>query len=136
MKSFVGTFLLFLVLPVAAQIPVGRVIPPNPTTNDSIAVRIPVPCWEAYQPTVARSGNTITITMVDTGFCAPILADKTVTIGFLDPGNYIVNVVFPDSPQLNHSVSFAVTALVPALGATELMILAGALLLIAVVKLR
>jgi hypothetical protein len=148
-KFFACVAMLLATAPAQASVTGLTIIPANPTSADSVSIRIDgtiCTSWINYGPHVTRAGNSFTITVVTSSTIAPFPCTQfapysfTSSIGSLPIGTYTVAATEDNvhggavGPTVNasFSVSAPVSAPVgtPAVSRLTLLILGAALSLV------
>ncbi|HEX6083617.1 MAG TPA: IPT/TIG domain-containing protein [Thermoanaerobaculia bacterium] len=97
MKRFTLLLLLVAALPLAAQEEI-LVLPPGPTTDTFVTLRLDVYCNPILSHTVTRTGTTIVVAATPRGGTCPsppLPLPYDVELGFLPSGQYTVEVRLP-----------------------------------------
>jgi hypothetical protein len=114
-----------------ATVEAGTLIPPSPTTRDTIVYRIGVDCPGFQLASMTRVGNAITIHLQGPEGCLAILDTVDVPLGPLPAGNYtiVTNIIdFNGNVDFYEDFAFAVNAAaVPALSLPQLLALTASL---------
>ena len=100
MKSFALLLILVAALPLTAQAPI-QVLPPGPTTDTFVTLRLDVHCNPIVSHTVVRTGTAIVVVATPRpGTCPspPFPLPYDVELGLLPSGQYTVQVNTPFEP--------------------------------------
>jgi hypothetical protein len=114
-----------------AGLEAGTLIPPSPTTRDTIVYRVIVNCTGFQLASMTRVGNAITINLQAPEGCLAVVDSVDVPLGTLPAGNYtiITNIIsFNGDVDFYEDFAFAVNAAaVPTLSVPQLLVLLASL---------